>query len=131
LGLEHLYFKYEAMNPTGSFKDRGMAVATAKALEAGAQALLCASAGNTSASAAAYAARYRLRAVAVVSAVGVAAGKIAQTLAYGATIIPVRAPFDRALQLVKSLGETPGVALVNSINPHRLEGQKTAAFEIV
>lgn len=131
LGLEHLYFKYEGLNPTGSFKDRGMALATAKALEAGAQALLCASTGNTSASAAAYAARYKLRAAVVVPATGVAAGKIAQALAYGATVVPVRAPFDRALELVKSLAGTPGVALVNSINPHRLEGQKTAAFEIV
>jgi len=131
LGLEQLYFKYEGMNPTGSFKDRGMAMATARALEAGAQTLLCASTGNTSASAAAYAARYKLRATVVMPAVGVATGKIAQTLAYGATIIPVRAPFDRALQLVKALAATPGVALVNSINPYRLEGQKTAAFEIV
>jgi len=131
LGLERLSFKYEGLNPTGSFKDRGMAVATAKALEAGARVLLCASTGNTSASASAYAARHGLRAAVVVPATGVAAGKIAQALAYGATIVPVRARFDEALALVRSLADTPGVALVNSVNPFRLEGQKTAAFEIV
>ena len=131
LGLGRLYFKYEGLNPTGSFKDRGMAVATAKALEAGAHVLLCASTGNTSASASAYAARYGLRAAVVVPATGVAAGKLAQALAYGATVVPVRASFDAALQLVRSLANTPGVVLVNSVNPFRLEGQKTAAFEIV
>ncbi len=131
LGVDHLYFKYEGLNPTGSFKDRGMALATAKALESGASVLLCASTGNTSAAAAAYAARYNLRAAVVVPATGVAQGKIAQALACGATIVPVRATFDRALQLVRSLAGTPGVALVNSVNPHRIEGQKTAAFEIV
>jgi threonine synthase len=131
LGLSRLYFKYEGLNPTGSFKDRGMAVAVAKAIEAGATTLLCASTGNTSASAAAYAAHYGLRALVVMPAGGVAAGKVAQALAYGATIVPVRASFDQALQLVRQLGALPGTALVNSVNPFRLEGQKTAAFEIV
>ncbi|HSO94330.1 MAG TPA: threonine synthase, partial [Candidatus Dormibacteraeota bacterium] len=131
LGLSHLYFKYEGLNPTGSFKDRGMALAVAKAIEAGATTLLCASTGNTSASAAAYAAHYGLRALVVMPAGGVAAGKVAQALAYGATIIPVRASFDQALALVRQLDQLPGVVLVNSVNPFRLEGQKTAAFEIV
>ena len=131
LGLANLFFKYEGLNPTGSFKDRGMAVAVAKALERGARTLLCASTGNTSASAAGYAAHYGLRAVVVMPAGGVAAGKVAQALAYGATIVPVRASFDRALQLVRQLGEKADTELVNSVNPFRLEGQKTAAFEIV
>jgi threonine synthase len=131
LGLARLYFKYEGLNPTGSFKDRGMCLAVAKAIEGGATTLLCASTGNTSASAAAYAAHCGLRAVVVMPAHGVAAGKVAQALAYGATIVPVRGTFDLALQLVRQLGDHPGVALVNSVNPYRIEGQKTAAFEIV
>jgi len=131
IGLEQLYFKYEGLNPSGSFKDRGMAVATAKALEAGAQTLLCASTGNTSASASAYAARCGLRAVVVVPAGGVAAGKLAQALAYGATVVTVKSSFDAALKLVRQLADQPGVALVNSVNPFRIEGQKTGAFEIV
>ena len=130
LGLERLYFKYEGLNPTGSFKDRGMALAVAKALEAGLTTLLCASTGNTSASAAAYAAHYGLKAMVLMPAGGVATGKLAQALAYGAIIVPVRAGFDGALQLVRQLAVEPGVALVNSVNPFRLEGQKTAAFEI-
>jgi threonine synthase len=129
--LGQLYFKYEALNPTGSFKDRGMAVATAKAVEAGAQTLLCASTGNTSASASAYAAACGMRAIVVVPAGGVAVGKLAQAIAYGASIVPVKGSFDRALQLVKQFAEEPNVALVNSVNPFRIEGQKTAAFEIV
>jgi len=108
-----------------------MAVATAKALEAGAQTLLCASTGNTSASASAYAARCGLRAVVVVPAGGIAAGKLAQALAYGATIVAVKSSFDTALKLVRQLADQPGVALVNSVNPFRIEGQKTGAFEIV
>ena len=131
VGLEQLYFKYEGLNPTGSFKDRGMALATAKAIESGARTLLCASTGNTSASASAYAARCGLRAVVVVPADGVAAGKLAQAIAYGATIVPVNGSFDKALELVRQLADEPGVALVNSVNPDRIEGQKTAAFEIV
>ena len=131
IGLERLYFKYEGLNPTGSFKDRGMVLATAKALESGAETLVCASTGNTSASASAYAGRYGLRALVVVPAEGVAAGKLAQAIAYGATIVSIRGSFDDALQLVRQLATEPGVALVNSVNPDRIEGQKTAAFEIV
>ena len=131
IGLHQLYFKYEGLNPSGSFKDRGMALATAKAVEAGARTLLCASTGNTSASASAYAARCGLRAVVVVPAGGIAAGKLAQALAYGATVLTVKGSFDTALKLVRQLGDEPGVALVNSVNPDRIEGQKTAAFEIV
>jgi len=131
IGLDQLYFKYEGLNPSGSFKDRGMALATARAIEAGAKTLLCASTGNTSASASAYAARCGLRAVVVVPAGGVAAGKLAQALAYGAIIVTVKGSFDRALTLVRKLADEPAVALVNSVNPYRIEGQKTAAFEIV
>ena len=131
IGLDQLYFKYEGLNPSGSFKDRGMALATARAIEAGARTLLCASTGNTSASASAYAARCGLRAVVVVPAGGVAAGKLAQALAYGAIIVTVKGSFDRALTLVRQLADEPAVALVNSVNPYRIEGQKTAAFEIV
>ena len=131
LGLDQLYFKYEGANPSGSFKDRGMALATARAIEAGAATLLCASTGNTSASAAAYAARCGLRAVVVVPAGGVAAGKLAQALAHGAIIVTVTGSFDRALTLVRKLADEPALALVNSVNPYRIEGQKTAAFEIV
>jgi threonine synthase len=131
IGLDQLYFKYEGLNPTGSFKDRGMALATAMAIEAGARTLLCASTGNTSASASAYAARYGLRAIVVVPAGGVAPGKLAQALAYGAIVMTVTGSFDRALTLVRKLADEPGVALVNSINPYRIEGQKTAAFEVV
>jgi threonine synthase len=131
IGLDRLYFKYEGLNPSGSFKDRGMALATARAIEAGARTLLCASTGNTSASASAYAARCRLRAVVVVPAGGVAAGKLAQALAYGAIIVSVEGSFDHALKLVRQLADEPAVALVNSVNPYRIEGQKTAAFEIV
>jgi threonine synthase len=131
IGVEDLYFKYEALNPTGSFKDRGMAVTVAKAVEGGAEILLCASTGNTSASASAYAAACGLRAVVVVPAGGIAAGKLAQAMAYGAKIIAVNGSFDRALALVRTLADEPNVALVNSVNPYRIEGQKTAAFEIV
>ena len=131
IGVDDLYFKYEGLNPTGSFKDRGMVLATAKAVEAGAKTLLCASTGNTSASASAYAARCGLRAVVVVPAGGVAAGKLAQALAYGAVIVTVKGSFDGALRLVRHLADEPAVALVNSVNPYRIEGQKTAAFEIV
>jgi threonine synthase len=131
LGLGHLYFKHEGLNPTGSFKDRGMALATARAVESGAHTLLCASTGNTSASAAAYAARCGLRAVVLLPAGRVASGKLAQTLAHGATVIQVKGSFDQALELVRGLAGIPGGALVNSINPFRLEGQKTAAFEVI
>src|SRR5437763_9800661 len=115
IGLDQLYFKYEGLNPTGSFKDRGMALATARAVEAGARTLLCASTGNTSASASAYAARCGLRAVVVVPAGGVAAGKLAQALAYGAAVLTVKGTFDTALKLVRQVADHPGVALVNSV----------------
>ena len=131
LGLSELYFKVEGLNPSGSFKDRGMALATAKALETSAHTLLCASTGNTSASAAAYAARCGVRAVVILPAGRVASGKLAQAIAHGATIVPVRGSFDVALALVRELAATPGFALVNSINPYRIEGQKTAAFEVI
>jgi threonine synthase len=130
LGLKALYFKAEFTNPTGSFKDRGMVVAVAKAAEAGAEAVICASTGNTSASAAAYAARHGLKAVVVVPAGNIAMGKLAQAVAHGATIVAIDGSFDGALQVVRELADRHPVALVNSVNPHRIEGQKTAAFEV-
>ncbi|MER3397039.1 MAG: threonine synthase [Chloroflexota bacterium] len=131
LGLQNLYFKFEGANPTGSFKDRGMVVAVAKALEEGARGVVCASTGNTSASAAAYAAYAGLPAVVLVPAGGVAAGKLLQAVAYGAQVFEVRATFDRALEAAVRLATDAGLRLVNSLNPHRLAGQKTAAFEVV
>ena len=131
LGLARLFFKYEGMNPTGSFKDRGMVVAVAKAMEEGARVLVCASTGNTSASAAAYAASQRLRAIVVVPAGEIALNKLAQALMYGAKVVQIKGNFDSALATVRDLAENYPVALVNSVNPYRLEGQKTAAFEIV
>ncbi len=131
LGLEALYFKLESTNPTGSFKDRGMVLATAKAVEDGADAVICASTGNTSASMAAYAARYGIRAYVVVPAGRVATGKLAQTIAHGAEIVAVDGSFDDALRIVRALADEFPVAWLNSVNPHRIEGQKTAAFEIV
>ncbi|MGE0228630.1 MAG: threonine synthase [Dehalococcoidia bacterium] len=131
LGLDALYFKLEYANPTGSFKDRGMVMAVAKAVEDGATSLLCASTGNTSASAAAYAARHGLRAYVVVPSGRIASGKLAQAVAHGAEIVAIDGSFDDALNIAKQLAERPGVALVNSVNPYRIEGQKTAAFEVV
>src|SRR5438270_3267430 len=131
LGLKALYFKYEGLNPTGSFKDRGMAVAVAKAREDGARVLVCASTGNTSASAAAYAASQRLRAIVVVPAGEIAMGKLSQALMYGAKVIALRGNFDAALETVRQLASQYPVALVNSVNRFRLQGQKTAAFEVV
>ena len=131
LGCDQLYFKLEGCNPTGSFKDRGMVVAVAKALEDGAKALICASTGNTSASAAAYGARYELSTVVLIPHGEVASGKLAQAVAYGAKVLTVDAGFDDALLLVRQFTERSPVVLVNSVNPYRLEGQKTAAFEIV
>jgi threonine synthase len=130
LGLD-LWFKIEGANPTGSFKDRGMAIAVAKALEAGAEAVICASTGNTAASAAAYAARAGLRAVVLVPAGGVPAGKLFQAAAAGAQLLEVRGSFDQALTAARALAAGGEFVLVNSLNPDRLEGQKTAAFEIV
>jgi len=131
LGCGELYFKLEGCNPTGSFKDRGMVVAVAKALEGGSSTIICASTGNTSASAAAYGARFGLEVVVIVPKGKIALGKLAQAIAYGARIITVKGNFDQALQLVRSLVQKHPVTLVNSVNPYRIEGQKTAAFEIV
>ncbi len=126
-----LYFKLESSNPTGSFKDRGMVVAVAKAVEAGSSAIVCASTGNTSASAAAYGARFGLKTYVIVPKGSIAQGKFAQALAFGATIIVIDGNFDKALEIVRTLAQKYPVTLVNSLNPHRIEGQKTAAFEIV
>jgi threonine synthase len=123
--------KLEGMNPTGSFKDRGMTVAITKAVEAGAKAVVCASTGNTSASAAAYAARAGLRAAVLIPEGHIALGKLAQALVHGARVLQVRGNFDEALRIVRELGERAPVTVVNSVNPDRLEGQKTGAFEIV
>src|SRR5712692_5009480 len=140
LGLERLFFKYEGLNPTGSFKDSGMMVAVAKALEAGSRVLMCASTGNTSASMAAYAARTGLRAIVVVpSGAGRAQGgppaialnKLSQALMYGAKVVALKGNFDAALETVRDLTSHYPVALMNSVNPNRIQGQKTAAFEIV
>jgi threonine synthase len=131
LGIPELYFKLESCNPTGSFKDRGMVVAVAKAVEAGAKAVLCASTGNTSASAAAYAAHCGLDAYVFLPKAGVAGGKLAQSVAYGAEIIAIDGTFDDALRLAREYCERHPVALVNSVNPDRIAGQKTAAFEVV
>ncbi len=131
LGLERLYFKYEGLNPTGSFKDRGMAVAIAKALEAGSRVVMCASTGNTSASMSAYAARTGLRAIVVVPSGEIAMNKLSQALMYGAKVVALKGSFDDALEAVRDLTSRYPVALMNSVNPDRLEGQKTAAFEIV
>ena len=125
-----LYLKYEGLNPTGSFKDRGMTMAMTVAAAGGARAVLCASTGNTAASAAAYAARAGLRCLVLIPEGHVAAGKLAGVLAYGAEVIQVRGSFDDALSLVRQLADRAPIALVNSVNPYRLEGQKTAAFEI-
>lgn len=125
-----LYLKYEAANPTASFKDRGMTLAVTKAVERGAKVVICASTGNTSASAAAYAARAGLRCVVVLPHGKIALGKLAQALMYGATTISIEGNFDVALRIVRELGETGVAEVVNSINPVRIDGQKTAAFEI-
>jgi threonine synthase len=126
-----VFLKYEGLNPTCSFKDRGMTVAVSKAIERRASALICASTGNTSASAAAYAARAGLRCVVVLPAGKIASGKLLQAFAYGAKVIAIEGNFDDALQIVRTLGARDDFAIVNSINPDRIAGQKTAAFEIV
>ena len=123
--------KLEGMNPTGSFKDRGMAAAMTMALHRKAKAVVCASTGNTSASAAAYATRAGLECAVVIPAGAVALGKLSQALAHGARVMSIEGNFDRALELVRELGERAPVTVVNSINPDRIEGQKTAAFEII
>src|SRR6266568_179453 len=126
-----VFVKNEGVNPTGSFKDRGMTMAVSKALERNASALVCASTGNTSASAAAYAARAGISCVVILPAGKIASGKLVQAFAYGAKIVAVNGNFDDALRIVRELGERDGFVIVNSINPDRIAGQKTAAFEIV
>jgi threonine synthase len=130
IGLDELWFKLEMCNPTGSFKDRGMVVAVAKAVEGGAKAIMCASTGNTSASAAAYAARCGIASYVLVPGGKVAAGKLAQAIAFGTRIIEVDGNFDDALNAARELAARHPVALVNSVNPDRIQGQKTAAFEV-
>jgi threonine synthase len=130
LGCEALYFKLESCNPTGSFKDRGMVVAVAKAMEDGARAIMCASTGNTSASAAAYAGRYGLDCYVIVPDGNIARGKLAQGVLHGAQILAIDGNFDDALRLAREITSKHPIALVNSVNPYRIEGQKTAAFEI-
>lgn len=130
LGIE-LYGKIEGANPTGSFKDRGMVFAVAKAIEDGSKCVICASTGNTSAAAAAYATRAGIQSIVVIPKGKVALGKLAQATMYGAKIIEIDGNFDDALDIVRQVSETTPVALVNSVNPYRIEGQKTAAFEIV
>lgn len=125
-----LWVKFEGLNPTGSFKDRGMTVAISEAVGRGARAVICASTGNTAASAAAYAARAGLRAIVLIPQGKVAAGKLAGAVAYGAQVVQVQGSFDDALSLVVEITQKHPIALVNSLNPYRLEGQKTAAFEI-
>jgi len=130
-GIARAYLKVEGLNPTGSFKDRGMTMAISTAVERGAKVVICASTGNTSASAAAYAARAGLLCAVVIPQGQIALGKLAQALIHGARVVPVLGTFDRALEIVRELGQRPGVEVVNSVNPVRIEGQKTAAFEIV
>lgn len=131
VGCDGLYFKLEGCNPTGSFKDRGMVVAVAKAIEAGGTSIACASTGNTSASAAAYGAYCGLPTTILVPKGNVARGKLAQAVAYGARVVLVDGNFDSALEMVRALTDKHPVVLVNSINPDRLQGQKTAAFEVI
>lgn len=125
-----IWLKFEGTNPTGSFKDRGMTVAVTLAVERGARAVICASTGNTSSSAAAYAARAGIRCVVILPEGKIAKGKLAQALMYGAVVVAIRGNFDDALRIVREIGARSDIAIVNSINPDRIEGQKTAAFEI-
>src|SRR5438477_12074857 len=126
-----VFVKNEGVNPTGSFKDRGMTMAVSKAMERGAKALICASTGNTSASAAAYAARAEISCMVILPAGKIATGKLLQAFVYGAKIIAINGNFDAALGIVRELGESGDFTIVNSVNPDRIAGQKTAAFEIV
>ncbi|MBD2861018.1 MULTISPECIES: threonine synthase [Paenibacillus] len=125
-----IYFKYEGLNPTGSFKDRGMVMAVAKAMEEGSRTIMCASTGNTSAAAAAYAARGNLNCIVLIPNNNIALGKLAQAIIYGAKVIAIEGNFDRALEIVREITAKHPITLVNSVNPYRLEGQKTAAFEV-
>ena len=131
VGCGELYFKLEGCNPTGSFKDRGMIMAIAKAVEEGSQAVMCASTGNTSASAAAYAASQGLETIIIIPEGKIALGKLAQAIMHGAKIVSIEGNFDQALNMVRELTQKHPVTLVNSINPYRIEGQKTGAFEII
>jgi len=126
-----IYIKYEGLNPTGSFKDRGMTMAVTKAVEEGSKAIICASTGNTSAAAAAYAARAGITAFVLIPEGKIALGKLAQAMMHGAVVIQIKGNFDDGMELVKQVGKDAPVTIVNSINPYRLQGQKTAAFEIV
>ena len=126
-----VYLKHEGLNPTGSFKDRGMTVAVSKAVESGARLLLCASTGNTSAAAAAYAARAGIQCAVLLPSGRISMGKLAQAFIYGAVVIALDGNFDQCLNLVRDFSSEPGITVVNSTNPDRLEGQKTAAFEII
>lgn len=126
-----IYVKYEGLNPTGSFKDRGMTMAVTKAVEEGSRAIICASTGNTSASAAAYAARAGITAFVLIPDGKIAMGKLAQAMIHGAVVIQIKGNFDDGMELVKQIGKEAPVTIVNSINPFRLQGQKTAAFEII
>jgi threonine synthase len=126
-----IYVKYEGLNPTGSFKDRGMTMAVTKAVEAGSRAIICASTGNTSAAAAAYAARAGITAFVLIPDGKIAMGKLAQAMMYGSVVIQIKGNFDDGMRLVKEVAEHAPVTIVNSINPFRLQGQKTASFEIV
>lgn len=126
-----IYVKYEGLNPTGSFKDRGMTMAVTKAVEEGSKAIICASTGNTSASAAAYASRAGITAFVIIPEGKIALGKLAQAMIHGAVVLQIKGNFDRGLQLVKEVAEHAPVTIVNSINPYRLQGQKTASFEII
>jgi threonine synthase len=125
-----VYFKFEGLNPTGSFKDRGMVMAVAKAMEEGSRTIMCASTGNTSAAAAAYAARGNLNCIVLIPNNNIALGKLAQAIIYGAKVIAIEGNFDRALEIVREITAKHPITLVNSVNPYRIEGQKTAAFEV-
>lgn len=129
-GLE-IYLKYDGLNPTGSFKDRGMTMAVTRAFNDGSKSIICASTGNTSAAAAAYAARANMKCFVVIPDGKIAVGKLAQALIYGAKVLPIKGNFDEALSIVKRISEETAVTLVNSINPYRIEGQKTASYEII
>lgn len=130
-GRKEIYLKFEGSNPTGSFKDRGMTLAVSLAYESGSKAVMCASTGNTSASAAAYSARTGMQCIVLIPQGAIALGKLAQALAHGANVLAVEGNFDEALNLVREITDRYPITLVNSLNPHRIEGQKTAAFEIV
>ena len=132
IGLDaEIYFKYEGLNPTGSFKDRGMTMAVTKAVEDGSNAIICASTGNTSASAAAYAARAKIKCYVLIPDGHIAMGKLSQAIMYGAKVIAINGNFDAALDAVREISSKYPITLVNSVNPYRIEGQKTGAFEIV